>query len=274
MRLKALLAELQAVRTWAEPKVELEQYPTPPDIAAHMLMSAHERGDVEDALVADLGCGGAILGIAAALLGASHVLAVDIDAEAVDVAQENVARFGVPVDLIAADALRLSLRRRGAAAGARPSFIESPFPTRVEYERWLASRAAAVGGDGSFDTVLMNPPFGTQKHSNGVDMAFLQQGLALCRPGGAVYSLHKSSTRAFIAKKAKEWGAASEVIAQLRFELPRMYKHHTKASVEVDVDFWRLEQGAAPASAADAAGKNARARLGGEEVCLFPPMTT
>ena len=45
---------------------------------------------------------------------------------------------------------------------------------------------------------------------------------------GAVYSLHKSSTRAHIKRTAdKELHAASsEVLAQLRFDLPATYAFH------------------------------------------------
>ena len=43
-----------------------------------------------------------------------------------------------------------------------------------------------------FDTVIMNPPFGT-KHNVGIDMKFLQVGLDLSQD--VVYSLHKTSTR-------------------------------------------------------------------------------
>lgn len=43
-----------------------------------------------------------------------------------------------------------------------------------------------------FDTVLMNPPFGT-KHNAGMDIRFLETGIVLA--SGTVYSLHKSSTR-------------------------------------------------------------------------------
>ena len=35
-------------------------------------------------------------------------------------------------------------------------------------------------GIGPYDLVLMNPPFGTQRESGGVDMAFLRAGLMLC----------------------------------------------------------------------------------------------
>ena len=48
--------------------------------------------------VLDLGCGSGILGIAALGLGASHVIGVDIDPKAVDVAYENAAMNGIGRD--------------------------------------------------------------------------------------------------------------------------------------------------------------------------------
>lgn len=48
-----------------------------------------------------------------------------------------------------------------------------------------------------YDTVFMNPPFGTRK--KGADVAFVESGLKLCT--GAVYSLHKTSTREYLLKK-------------------------------------------------------------------------
>jgi ribosomal protein L11 methyltransferase len=55
---------------------------------------------LEDAIkpgvnVLDLGCGSGILAIGAAKLGAAHVLGLDIDPLAVEIAQENIARNGV-----------------------------------------------------------------------------------------------------------------------------------------------------------------------------------
>ena len=89
MKLRELISHLQRCSTWKKPNVELEQYPTPPEIAAHMLMAAEAEGDLgEDKLVADLGCGGGILGIGAACLGAEHVLLVDIDPKALEVRRE------------------------------------------------------------------------------------------------------------------------------------------------------------------------------------------
>lgn len=36
-------------------------------------------------------------------------------------------------------------------------------------------------------------------------MQFVQIGLQMVRPGGSVFSLHKSSTRDYILKNAKKW---------------------------------------------------------------------
>ena len=74
----------------------------------------------------------------------------------------------------------------------------------------------------------------------GVDMIFLQKALAVAQT--SVYSLHKTSTRDHILKKAKEWDLEANVLAELRFDLPRTYKFHKKQSVDVSVDFIRFEK--------------------------------
>lgn len=62
-------------------------------------------GDV----VADLGAGSAVLAIAAAKLGARHVYAIEIDPDAIDNAESNVARNGVgkAVSVLIGDAMVL-----------------------------------------------------------------------------------------------------------------------------------------------------------------------
>ena len=54
-----------------------------------------EKVPVEGASVLDMGCGSGILGIAAALLGAKRVTAVDIDEASVGVTRENVLKNGI-----------------------------------------------------------------------------------------------------------------------------------------------------------------------------------
>ncbi|CAB4421926.1 unnamed protein product [Rhizophagus irregularis] len=45
----------------------------------------------------------------------------------------------------------------------------------------------------------------------------------------SVYSLHKSSTREYIREKAKNWGVECEVLAEMKFDIPMMYKFIKKS---------------------------------------------
>lgn len=54
--------------------------------------------DVADRQVTDYGCGSGILGLAALLLGARHVIGVDTDPQALEASRENARRNGVADD--------------------------------------------------------------------------------------------------------------------------------------------------------------------------------
>jgi predicted RNA methylase len=208
MRLRELESLLQGVEPFREPKVELEQYPTGAHLAARLLHAvAHTYGELAGAAVLDLGAGTGMLALGAAALGAGHVFAAELDADALEVAAENLAAMeeelgrALPVDFVRADVRQLKLRER-------------------------------------VDVVLMNPPFGARRR--GADAEFLRAALPLARR--AVYSLHKSSTRAFVAKAAARAGArAAEVVAEMRYDLPATYKFHRAASKDIEVDLWRFE---------------------------------
>ncbi len=96
--------QLQIVPSWMEPE-NAERIPIilEPGMAfgtgAHTTtrhcLEALEPLVMDGISVADLGCGSGILAIAAARLGAGLVVALDIDAQAVKLAQENVLRNGV-----------------------------------------------------------------------------------------------------------------------------------------------------------------------------------
>lgn len=70
-------------------------------------------------------------------------------------------------------------------------------------------------------------------------MKFLMSAFNLAR--NVVYSLHKSSTRDYIQRKATELGATVEIIATLRYNLDSTYKFHKKATVDIEVDCWRFD---------------------------------
>lgn len=73
LKLKHLQSELEDMKTFENPKVELEQYTTSSYIAASILHTAQSvYGDIKDKTVADLGCGTGILSIGAVVLGAKY----------------------------------------------------------------------------------------------------------------------------------------------------------------------------------------------------------
>jgi predicted RNA methylase len=163
-----------------------------------------QYGDVAGKAVADLGCGCGALSIGAAVLDAAVVVGFEVDADALDVFRENVEDQGVSnVDAVQCDVNRM--------------------PDRFHKQ---------------FDTVVMNPPFGT-KHNEGIDMKFLQVALRLAN--NVVYSLHKTPTRSHVLKVAESLGAKGEVLAELRYDLPSTFKFHKKKSVDIQVDFFRFQ---------------------------------
>ncbi|XP_073155559.1 uncharacterized protein [Henckelia pumila] len=203
MKLKQLESYLGSLQQFENPKIELEQYPTGPHIASRLLYTAENSfGDVNDKVVADFGCGCGTLGLAAALLGAKHVIGIDIDAESIEIASSNADELELDVDFIQSD---------------------------IRHLRWRG---------GFVDTVVLNPPFGTRK--KGADMEFLSTALKVASQ--AVYSLHKSTTRDHVKRTAlRDYNAVSaEVLCELRFDVPQLYKFHKKKEVDVAVDLWRF----------------------------------
>src|SRR5262249_16881911 len=102
-------------------------------------------------------------------------------------------------------------------------------------------------------------PFGTKPYSTGkedqeefcltgIDMHFLHHARQLARH--SIYSLHKTSTRDHIYKKAKDWKMKMDVLAVLQFEIPKLEKKRpnrksstaTNAPLKsIEVDFIRFE---------------------------------
>ncbi|KAL4714580.1 hypothetical protein ACJJTC_006626 [Scirpophaga incertulas] len=211
MKLKTLQGHLQQLDGFCKPKIKLEQYETPPHIAAVMFchftftktfQTQYEA--LEGKQILDAGCGTGTLSIGAALMGSEFVTAVDIDVDALHIFKNNVDEMEI-----------------GNIGSVQCNLLDcSNF-------RWT----------NYFDTVLMNPPFGT-KNNAGIDMKFLHMGLLLSND--SVYSLHKSSTRMHIQKKIKEWDATGSVIAELRYDLPATYKFHKEQSRDIAVDLWRV----------------------------------
>lgn len=228
MKLRELEQMLSLAKPFAKPKVELEQYATDDHIAARMIYTAASSwDDIEDRRIVDLGAGCGILALACIFMGAAHVTAVDIDQAALDQCLDNMRELEVEesdgLELILADVLSLPSLLR---ADEKPVDKEKPLLLQTEQLSF------------PFDTAVLNPPFGTKANA-GIDVQFLQTAYMLAP---VVYSMHKSSTREYLVRKAESWGATVTVIAQMKFSLPRQFKFHKQDHLYVDVDLIRLER--------------------------------
>jgi len=188
---------LQSLEAVPSPRPDIEQYPTPASIAAEVAYIARAKGDIEGCRVLDLGCGNGILAIAAKLLGAAESVGVDIDPVAIQTAERNAKRAHVEVE-------------------------------------WRHADVATV--EGPFDTVLMNPPFGSQKRH--ADLPFLDRALAIAR---VVYSFHNAKTEDFLLRRLASAGARVTDRLEYAFPLPRTFRFHREEVRRIPVVLFRIE---------------------------------
>ncbi|VDN57973.1 unnamed protein product [Dracunculus medinensis] len=191
---------LSELNDFDSPKLQLEQYSTNPQLAVDILYAVENDGRINGKYIADLGCGCGFLLLGASRIGASYCLGIDIDIDALEICRRNIEENEFENEMI--DLLQLDVIRDISAVQT------------------------------SFDTVLMNPPFGT-KNNEGIDLKFVEAGLSLIDEGGYLYSLHKTSTRSYILRQGDKWNVIVKCIAELRWDLPATYKHHKKNFVDI-----------------------------------------
>jgi putative methylase len=199
---KQLEIALQDIPSHKTPKANLEQYSTPSVIAADLLWHAYSLGDLDGMKVVDLGCGTGIFTIGAAMMGAAECVGVDVDEEAIKMAELNAKNKGL-----------YNLTR----------FIESDI----------------INFNESSDTIIQNPPFGAQKSNiKGADKIFVDKALEIAP---VVYSFHMDETEEFMINYFKKKGAKISHIFHYTFPIPRIYNFHTKEKVDVKVVLFRAE---------------------------------
>lgn len=178
----------------------MEQYRTPTRIAADLLYRALARGDIAGRSVLDLGCGTGMFAIGAKMLGARGVHGIDLDTSSVEAARVAAATLGV----------------------------DATFEVRDVSEV-----------QGTFDTVLMNPPFGAQFAARHLDTVFVENAL---RVGRVAYSLHLAQNAPHFERLASRLHAHWETLAHYDFPLPAQFKFHTKQRHVVPVVLYRFER--------------------------------
>lgn len=202
-RLKHLAIMLGNIRPHSKPKVHLEQYTLGCDEAARILWYAGRvNNDIYGKIVMDLGCGTGILAIGAVLLGAKHVIGVDVDPEALEIALDNAKNIGVY---------------------SKISFVCAEVPNIPIYKK--------------VDTVIQNPPFGV--HKKGADTMFLETAL---NNANVVYSLHKYTIEndLFLSNFINSIGCRIADSILLTVNIPHMFDFHKEFKRKVNVILYKI----------------------------------
>ncbi|MEZ3143101.1 METTL5 family protein [Halobaculum sp. MBLA0143] len=208
MHKRAVEHRLAAVEGFRDPDPALEQYPTPADVAAHLLHVAAVRGDLADATVVDLGAGTGSLALAAALYEPARVVAVERDPAPLVTARHNERRVEppVPVAWVRGDATRPPVRPRGPV------------------------------------TVVSNPPFGAQTTNEHADRRFLSAVAALAERVPVVsYTVHNDGSRGFVESFAADAGATVTDAYAVAFPVARQFEHHTDDRRTIQTQVFRTE---------------------------------
>jgi len=166
------------------PDPTLEQYLTPANIAAHMIHRAYMEGNIENCTVCDLGCGTGILSWGAAIAGAKEVHGFDVDKNALKAA-----------------------RNWGQKEKCEVIFYHSD----------------VKNVKGSYDTVIMNPPFGSQKKH--ADMPFIKKA---CELSETVFSFHNANSLPFLKNISGDLGFSPNWVMSFDFPIRSTYSFHTQ----------------------------------------------
>jgi len=193
---RQLEIQLGKLRILQTPQLRLEQYPVSAKVAAELIfMAGFEHHDLQGETI-DLGTGTGRLAIGAAKMGSKRVMGVDIDEKSIALARENAISAGVQVD-------------------------------------WLISDIKKIRG--RYDTVIMNPPYGTR--SPHLDVLFLERAFELAPVS---YSVHKSSTREFLRRFVERRNRKVDAVRSMSLEIPHLFPFHHKKWENVEVDLYRI----------------------------------
>ncbi len=186
---RQLEIQLGKLKILEKPNLKLEQYPVSSEAASELLYMADFEHDDLDGRVIDLGTGTGRLAIGAALMGAKEIVGVDVDVQALALARENAETAEVEVGWVQSDIEKIK---------------------------------------GKFDSVIMNPPYGTRTcHA---DTRFLERAFQLAP---IIYSIHKS---AFVKSSDRQ----VDHVRSMKMEIPHLFEFHEKKRATVEIDLYRI----------------------------------
>jgi len=194
---------LSKLKGFEKPSFQLEQYPTPSNIAAEWVWNMALKGEVAGKIIVDAGCGPGIIGLGLLLLGARKVVFIDKDQQIMPICRKNYEAIQKEYEI------------------GETEFITHDISIF----------------DGQADLVVQNPPFGTKQEH--VDKKFLEKAFAVAP---IVYSMHKWSTQKFVEAIAKDFSFTITNLWRYEFPIKAVFTFHEKPVQVVEVGLWRMEK--------------------------------
>lgn len=196
---------LSELRSFEHPRIDLEQYSTPPEIAAHVAHVMGRFDDVTGHVVVDLGAGTGSLSLAVALAGPDRVIGIERDPSALATAVENerTVRPSVGIEWIVGDVARLPICTDGT-------------------------------------TVISNPPFGAQRSNVHADRAFLAAAETI---GRVSYTFHNAGSREFVEAFTEDHGGSVTHGWSVTFDLERQFDFHRHEITPIEAELYRIQWG-------------------------------
>jgi len=205
MRKKELAIFLSRLKGFVVRKESLEQRESESEIIADVLWNAYMLGDIEEKIIADLGCGTGIIGIGCLLLGARKVYFVDVDKDAIKVLKENLLTIEEGIRKKATIMLK-DIRELGS------------------------------GKIKDVDVVIQNPPFGVKRR---LDRVFLEVAFGLAN---VVYSFHRLDVERFVYAFSKDHGFRITHLWKYDWPMKAVAEKHRKKLRYLPVGCWRFER--------------------------------
>lgn len=201
---RSLAQRLGVVAGFDDPDVDLEQYTTPPELAASLVHVADLQEDLADRTVVDLGTGTGMLALAAALRGPELVLGIEVDRDALRTAQENERRV------------------------ATQTIIE-----------WICGDATTppIAPPRDQTTVIMNPPFGAQNSNERADRRFLRAAQSIA---SVSYSVHNAGSREFVSSYVQDLGGEITRAFAAELDIDKQFSFHEEAERTVETEVFRI----------------------------------
>ncbi|MFX1296595.1 MAG: METTL5 family protein [Promethearchaeota archaeon] len=200
--MKKLEMKLQNLQSFIDPKPELEQYPITPRGASLILsIITNTYNDIQNKIIADLGCGTGILAIGAALLGAKQVIGVDVDQKQLDIASQNANKFNLEDKI-----------------------------------KWI--RTDIQNFSIAVDVIIQNPPFGIQKRDKR-DVVFLKKAIEYAKIIYSIHKSGKKS-QIYLRNIIQNQNALIDAIIPIQILIPHLYNFHKKKQYPVKIDLYRI----------------------------------